>query len=55
MTIPKLTKALMALSMIFIGMYTHAQVTTATISGTITNKEGKPLPGATVKISYTNA
>jgi len=36
-------------------LYTSAQVTTATISGTITSTDGKPLAGATVKISYTEA
>ncbi len=32
-----------------------AQVTTAAISGTVTGADGKPLTGATVKISYANA
>ncbi len=33
----------------------NAQVTTATLSGNVTNAEGKALSGATVKISYSNA
>lgn len=33
---------------------TNAQVTTATLSGNITNVDGKPLSGATIKITYAN-
>ena len=36
-------------------LHTHAQVTTATMSGTVTSADGKPLAGATVKISFANA
>ena len=36
-------------------VFTHAQVTTATLSGTIQSKEGKPLAGSTVKIEFREA
>jgi hypothetical protein len=36
-------------------VFTNAQVTTATLSGTIQSKDGKPLAGATVKIEYREA
>ena len=52
---PKLTGAIIALSISLVCLYANAQVTTATMSGTILNEEGKPLPGATVKISYADA
>ncbi|MES2649138.1 MAG: TonB-dependent receptor [Bacteroidota bacterium] len=32
-----------------------SQVTTATLSGTITSKDNKPLPGATIQVSYPEA
>lgn len=38
-----------------ISFYAKAQVTTATLSGNITNSEGQPLAGATVNIVYPNA
>jgi Carboxypeptidase regulatory-like domain len=55
MSHPKLIRAFFALCLCLLFIKVSAQVTTATISGTITNKEGKPLAGATVKIAYANA
>jgi Carboxypeptidase regulatory-like domain len=55
MSHPKLTRAFIALFAGLLFLNVNAQVTTATLSGTITNKEGKPLAGATVKIIYANA
>jgi hypothetical protein len=52
---PKLTKVITALCVSILCLYVNAQVTTATLSGTILNTEGKPLPGATVKIVYADA
>jgi Carboxypeptidase regulatory-like domain len=48
-------KSIFALLFAFVGLTVTAQVTTATLSGTVLNAEGKPLTGATVKISYANA
>lgn len=39
----------------FFSLQTNAQVTTATISGTVTGTDGKALPNATVHISFANA
>jgi Carboxypeptidase regulatory-like domain len=55
MTQQKTTKVIMALFISIICLTTNAQVTTATLSGSVTNAEGKQLPGATIKISYANA
>ncbi len=33
----------------------NSQVTTATLSGTITSKDNKPLPGATIQVSFPEA
>jgi hypothetical protein len=55
MSHPKLTGAFIVLFASLLFLNVNAQVTTATLSGTITNKEGKPLAGATVKIVYANA
>jgi len=52
---PKLTKAIIALCISALCLYTNAQVTTATMSGTILNTDGKPLAGATIKILYADA
>jgi Carboxypeptidase regulatory-like domain len=48
-------KVIMTFFISIICLTTHAQVTTATLSGTITNAEGKTLSGATIKITYANA
>jgi Carboxypeptidase regulatory-like domain len=48
-------RAMMALIMSIIYINASAQVTTATLSGSITNTDGKTLSGATIKISYPNA
>ena len=55
MKIRKLINALLALIVSMICLHANAQVTTATMSGTVTGTEGKGLAGATVKISYANA
>ena len=52
MYIPKLIIALIFSGLTIISFNLKAQVTTATIGGTVTNKEGKVLAGATVKISF---
>ncbi len=51
----KLIKAILALSISISCLYSNAQVTTATMSGTISGADGTPLSGATVKISYADA
>jgi Carboxypeptidase regulatory-like domain len=51
----KLFKAMTTLCLGMMYLNSNAQVTTATMSGSITNTEGKPLPGATVNISFANA
>ena len=52
-------KLLKQLTLIFFSLglsfATVAQVTTATLSGSVINNEGKALAGATVKIMYSNA
>ena len=55
MKIKKLINALLAFMVSMICLHATAQVTTATMSGTVINPEGKALAGATVKISYANA
>jgi Carboxypeptidase regulatory-like domain len=50
-----LTKVFFAFFVSIMYLSTNAQVTTATLSGSITNADGKPLSGATIKISYANA
>ena len=50
-----LTSVITVLCITMVSLYTHAQVTTASLSGTILNNEKKPLAGATVKISYPEA
>lgn len=55
MILPKLT---LAFTFFFAGMVclrSDAQVTTATISGLVTGSDGKPLPAATVRITYPDA
>ena len=52
---PTLTKVTITLCTIMLCFYANAQVTTATMSGTILNTENKPLSGATVKIVYAEA
>ncbi|MEO6732812.1 MAG: carboxypeptidase regulatory-like domain-containing protein [Ferruginibacter sp.] len=51
----KPTKVIVALIVLIISLQAKAQVTTATISGTVTTVDGKPLPSATVRISFPNA
>jgi hypothetical protein len=48
-------KVIVAFFISLISLNTNAQVTTATLSGTVTNADGKALSGATIKISYVNA
>ena len=51
----KLTKALFILIVALISLQSKAQVTTATISGTVTGTDGKALSAATVRISFPDA
>jgi len=51
----KLTKVITTLCVFFFYLYANAQVTTATMSGTILSADKKPLSGATVKIVYAEA
>ena len=55
MRLSKIARVVFALSLFIISLKIKAQVTTATISGQVTNNEGKALSGATVKITYANA
>ncbi len=55
MITPKLLKTMLAFFVSIFCLHASAQVTTATISGTVTGTDGKPLNGATVKISFANA
>src|SRR5918993_1841635 len=55
MRVPKLTKAFLAFVATVISLISTAQVTTSTISGTVTGTDGKPLNGATVQIAFENA
>lgn len=55
MRLSKIARVVFALSLIIISLQLKAQVTTATISGQVTNNEGKALSGATIKITYANA
>lgn len=52
---PKLTKAIVAFFVTIACLQASAQVTTATLSGTVTGSDGKGLPGATVQISFPDA
>ncbi len=49
------SKLILLVFVTILGYATYAQVTTATLSGNITGPDGKPLPGATVTISFSNA
>jgi len=53
------TPTFTSLFLAFIGLFStallNAQVTTATISGTVTGTDGKALPAATVRIAFPNA
>lgn len=51
---PGLTKSAFLLLFIFITCMARAQVTTATLSGVVSDK-GKPLSGATVQVAFTDA
>ncbi len=55
MNLPKLTKAIFAILLGLAGIQTNAQVTTATLSGTVAGTDGKPLSAATVRISFPDA
>ena len=55
MTRYKLFKVIMFLFINIICLTATAQVTTSTLSGSITSTDGKPLSGATIKITYANA
>ena len=55
MRLPNLTKALITLLLFVSWFPSSAQVTTATISGTVTGTDGKTLPSATVRISFADA
>jgi Carboxypeptidase regulatory-like domain len=55
MTNQNIFRVVMAFFISIMYLTTNAQVTTATLSGSITNADGKPLSGATIKISYPNA
>jgi len=52
---PKLTKVATTLCVFLFSLYANAQVTTATMSGTILSADKKPLSGATVKIAFPEA
>jgi Carboxypeptidase regulatory-like domain len=55
MTLSKLSNAFITLIFSAACFQGYAQVTTATISGTVTSTDGKPLSAATVRISFANA
>lgn len=55
MRIPKLTKAIIVLMAALSCLQINAQVTTATLGGSVTGTDGKALPAATVKISFPDA
>jgi hypothetical protein len=55
MRAPRLTKAFLVFSICTVCQAAIAQVTTATISGTVTGADGKPLNGATVQITFADA
>jgi Carboxypeptidase regulatory-like domain len=48
-------RIMMALLISITCLTTNAQVTTATLSGSVTSADGKKLSGATIKITYANA
>lgn len=53
---PNLTKLLGSLFIAcFLLINAQAQVTTATLSGIVRNEAGQPLPGATVRVAFTDA
>jgi len=52
---PRLTRLAILLLFTFFGFYAQAQVTTATLSGTVSGEKGKPLSGATVQVSFLDA
>src|SRR3954468_408530 len=55
MKLPKLTKGILVFSVSILSMQAKAQVTTSTISGTVSGTDGKPLSDATVHIAFENA
>ncbi len=55
MRVAKFIKACMAMVAMMISFTLSAQVTTSTISGSVAGTDGKPLSGATVRISFANA
>ncbi|MES1249848.1 MAG: carboxypeptidase-like regulatory domain-containing protein, partial [Chitinophaga rupis] len=52
---PKLAKLSLALLFFCFSLTINAQVTTSTLSGVVKNETGKPMAGATVKISFSEA
>ncbi|HTI07895.1 MAG TPA: carboxypeptidase regulatory-like domain-containing protein [Puia sp.] len=52
---PKLAKPVLAFLFFCFSLTINAQVTTSTLSGTVKNEAGKPMAGATVKISFPEA
>ncbi|CAN5553031.1 carboxypeptidase regulatory-like domain-containing protein [soil metagenome] len=55
MRITNLTRAMLVFLVSMLSLHIQAQVTTSTISGTVIGSDGKPLPGATVHISFPEA
>jgi len=55
MSLPKLTRAYLLCLLTLCMAFAHAQVTTSTLSGVVKNESGKPLAGATVKVSFPDA
>lgn len=55
MRVLKLTKVILAFLVSLIYLQAEAQVTTSTISGSVSGVDGKPLTGATVRIVFANA
>jgi hypothetical protein len=51
----QLLRIVLALVLMVVWLLPKAQVTTATISGTVTTKDGKPLNAATVQIAFPDA
>ncbi|MDO6431611.1 TonB-dependent receptor [Flavitalea sp. BT771] len=52
---PRLTRLAILLLFTFTGSYALAQVTTATLSGTVSGEKGKSLSGATVQVAFLDA